>query len=102
MCMAWPGLATINPVCVPPRCLPAAIRDAVPQLQRQANILLLALALSNAAALEQQGPPHIVATVEVTAQAPKPQEVKDWESQQLLVGGVGPAPEVPMRLRIRH
>ena len=115
-CLLWCGVSLCTPASVhglarprgqaalfvcPPRCLPAAIRNAVRQLQRQANILLLALALSNAAALEH-GPLHVVATVEVAGAVPKPQMVKYWESRQLSVGGVGPAPQVPMRLRIRH
>lgn len=71
------------------------------QLQAQANILLLALAASNAALL-QRGPVHVVGTVAVAASVPTQKQKEYWERVRLVVGGVGPAPKATMQLQIQH
>jgi len=102
--IARPGQAPARPACPLPATSPcpslADIQKATQQLQAQADILLLALALSNAAVL-QHGPPHVLGTVEV-AEGPVSQDAKrHWQHQQLTVGSRGPAPKVVMQLRIK-
>lgn len=71
------------------------------QLKAQANILVLALALSNTAALARQ-PLHVVGTVAVAAGVPKQAHRQYWERLKLVVGHTKLAPmRVPMRVRIQ-
>ncbi|KAL4451611.1 hypothetical protein ABPG75_007273 [Micractinium tetrahymenae] len=80
---------------------PPAISGGVRQVKSQPDILLLALALSNAGLL-RRGPLHVVGTVVVAAGSLTQRQRETWERKQLAVGGTGPAPQAAMQLRVRR
>jgi len=94
-------MAMLPSLPLPARSPPAAIKEAVRQLQAHGNILLLALALSNAALL-QRGPLRVVGTVVVAVGRPTQKQREHWERRQLAIGGRGPAPKATMQLRIQR
>ena len=79
----------------------AAIKGGVRQLEAQANILLLALALSCPGVL-QHGPLQVVGTVVVGTGTLSLSAQQHWERVQLTVGGKGGAPEAVMQPRVRR
>ncbi len=94
---SWPRLPT---ACWLSLTLLAAIKESIRQLRDQADFLLLALALSNPAVL-QQGPLHVLGTVYVTVGEVSTQTRRSLQRMQLSVGGKGPVPAAVMQLQIK-
>lgn len=67
-------------------CPPAAIREAVDQLEVRARIMAFVLATANAALLEEHEELQVVGTVEMAGKAASPDHHKHWAGIQRELG----------------